>query len=68
VEAFQRKCWIECTTENRGLGVGFAKLLGWRSKKQEPPTERSGALWGRACLDYLLGGILPGARHLLFAI
>jgi hypothetical protein len=26
--AFQRKSWIECTTEKRGLGVGFATSEG----------------------------------------
>jgi hypothetical protein len=30
--AFQRKSWTECTTEKRGLGVGFA-------------TKRGGAAW-----------------------
>jgi hypothetical protein len=36
-------------------------------EKQEPPTERSGALRDAPASIYVLGDFLPGARHLAFA-
>jgi hypothetical protein len=36
--------------------------------KQEPPTERYGALRDAPASIYVLGDFLPGARHLAFSM